>query len=184
MTQDLERGLTNEHQVSYVALWPGLPLLAVHALENRAKRSVLRALHAVLGGAPAAKLAVPPGGLGATLRACFPHLSLQVGESALNIPKVARLQSLPHEPIPLGEEEKKRLETWNEALAQLGPRLRPVDDGYTLTDGRGTWVHFEGPNLLEKLRKLYMSGNRAIISKDMKPAFLGKRYHVVQRDNK
>ncbi|KAK8768501.1 hypothetical protein V5799_015033 [Amblyomma americanum] len=176
LTQDIERELIPEHQVSFVALWPGLPLLAVHAPENRTKPSVLRALDAALGGEPAELLAAPPGGLGTTLRACFPHLSLKVRDSALNVPGEARLAD---RAVSHGDEDEQRLEKWHAALAGLGSSLCPVDDTYSITDGKGTWVHFEGPGLFEKLRKLYVSGIEAVISKPMLPAFLGKHHHVV-----
>lgn len=183
LTRDFYRGFEChiEHQVTFMALWPGLPLLAVHVLEDRTRRTVLHALRAVLGREPIELPTIPPRGLGATLHAGFPHLSLQVGESTLNFPKVA---SLSDEPSPQGDEEKQRLEEWTAALADLGPSLCTANDKYTLTDASGTWVHFEGPDVLGKLRKLYVNGAREIISKEMKPFFLGEHCHVVERANK
>ncbi|XP_077549835.1 uncharacterized protein LOC144162965 isoform X2 [Haemaphysalis longicornis] len=78
------------------------------------------------------------------------------------------------------EKTKKRLVKWEAALAELGSLLRPVEHSYKITDKSGsTWVSFDGPDLMEKLRRLYAYGFKEIISPAMLPAFLGQDSHVV-----
>ncbi|XP_065286380.1 uncharacterized protein [Dermacentor albipictus] len=168
--------LSLDHEASYVVLWPGLPLMALFAPERHGMRRLLLALDRAIAGAPVLKLDVPCGDLETVFRSCLSQLPVQVEPGTLNVPKVTKDLREP----PTGDKDsEERLDIWNAALAELGPSLRPVDRSYTLSDGKGTWVRFEGPKLLDKLRDLYVRGFDAIISKPMLPAFLGSDYHIV-----
>ncbi|XP_054925893.1 uncharacterized protein [Dermacentor andersoni] len=156
--------LSLDHEALYMVLWPGLPIMALFAPDQRGIRRLLLALDRAMAGAPVQKLDVPCGDLET------------VEPGTLNVPKVTKDLRDP----PAGDKDsKERLDMWSAALAELGPSLRPVDSSYTLTDGKGTWVRFEGPQLLDKLRDLYVRGFDAILSKHMLPAFLGSDYHIV-----
>lgn len=181
LTQNLE-SLTYDHDAYYLALWPGLPLVAIFAPERRALRRLQRSLLMAVEGAPLQKLVVPFGDLETVFHACLSHLSIRIEPGTLEVPTV-RKPDPSSGPQTLDEESKRRLDRWNAALAELGSSLNPVDSSYTVTDGKGTWVRFEGPNLLEKLRSLYMRGFDAIISDRMLPAFLGKEHHTIISDD-
>ncbi|XP_075560299.1 uncharacterized protein LOC142592635 isoform X1 [Dermacentor variabilis] len=168
--------LSLDHEASYVVLWPGLPIMALFAPDQRGIRRLLLALDRAMAGAPVQKLDVPFGDLETVFRSCFSQLPVQVEPGTLNVPKVTKDLRDP----PRGDKDsEERLDMWSAALAELGPSLRPVDSSYTLTDGKGTWVRFEGPQLLDKLRDLYVRGFDAIVSKHMLPAFLGSDHHIV-----
>ncbi|XP_070384413.1 uncharacterized protein [Dermacentor albipictus] len=169
--------LSLDHEASYVVLWPGMPIMALFAPEQRGIRRLLQALHRAMAGAPVQKLLdVPCGDLETVFRSCLSQLEVQVEPGTLNVPKVTKDL---HDPRTGDKYSEERLDTWNNALAELGPSLRPMCSSYTLTDGKGIWVRFEGPELQDKLRDLYVRGFDAILSKHMLPAFLGSDYHNV-----
>lgn len=175
LVQNLE-ALSLDHEASYVVLWPGLPLMALFAPEQRLVRHLLLALDRATAGAPAQKLDVPCGDLETVFRSCLSQLPIQVEPGTLNVPKVTKDA---RNPPTDDKDSRERLDKWNAALAELGPSLRPVDSSYTLTDGKGTWLRFEGPDLIDKLRDLYVRGFDTILSKRVLPAFLGIDYHTV-----
>ncbi|XP_077530011.1 uncharacterized protein LOC144142395 [Haemaphysalis longicornis] len=185
LMKDVERELFAEAQASYVVLWPGLPLLAVQTPGRRARQEFLSALGKGLNGALFRRLKVPRQDLGAAFRAALAFLGLQVEEGTPGVPAMAIPPSHDTGPDLLAldvndEETKERLAEWEAALAELGLRLRPVEHGYKITGKFGsTRVSFDGPDLLEKLRRLYACGFKEMISPAMLPAFLGKDSHVV-----
>lgn len=182
LVQNLEA--SEEMGAAYVVLWPGLPLLAVNAPGRHARREVLLALNKALRGFPVKRLNVPRQDIGAAFRASLTLLGLSVDEGTLDVPAMAVPPGgqLVPDMLPLDVHDvktKERLAEWEGAMAELGPLLRPVQHSYQITDGSGAWVRFEGPNLMEKLRRLYARGFNDIISPAMKPAFLGEDTHVV-----
>lgn len=184
LIENLEAPASEEMSAAYVVLWPGLPLLAVHAPVRHARRAVLLALSRALRDFPVKRLNVPRQDLGAAFRASLALLGLSVDEGTLDVPAMAvppgRELVLDMLPLDIHDvKTKERLAEWEAAMAELGPLLRPVQHSYQITDGSSAWVRFEGPNLMEKLRRLYARGFNNIISLAMKPAFLGEDTHVV-----
>lgn len=173
--------LSADHEAYYVALWPGLPLVTMFAPQERAVRRLRLALERATADAPMQKLDVPNGDLEVVFHACCSsHLLIQIEPGTLEVPVVRKED--PGDRKALDKDSKRRLHKWNAALATLGRDLNPVDDSFTLTNGKGIWVSFEGPNLLDKLRSLYMRGFDRIISEEMMPAFIGKDHVVVRGD--
>lgn len=176
------QSLSPDHEAYYVALWPGLPLVTMFAPEQRSVRRLRLALYRATAGAPMQELDVPNGELEVVFRACCSsHLMIQIEPGTLEVPVVRKED--PDGLKALDEESKRRLDHWNAALAALGPSLKPADTSYTLTNGNGVWVTFEGPNLLDKLRNFYMRGFDDIISPPMLPAFIGNEHHIVGSDD-
>lgn len=184
LMKDVERELFAEAQASYVVLWPGLPLFAVQTPGRHARNEFLTALGKGLSDALVRRLKVPCQDLGAAFRAGLAFMGIPVegtpGVLATAIPP-SRDAVLDMLPLDVNNEKtKKRLAEWEAALAELGSRLRPVEHSYKITDKSGsTWVSFDGPDLMEKLRRLYAYGFKEIISPAMLPAFLGQDSHVV-----
>lgn len=186
LMQNLERPIFEEVRTAFVVLWPGLPLFAVQTpRERHVRREVFMALNKALNGVPVRRLRAPRHDLAAAFRSVLAPLGLPVGDDTAGAPAKAVAPSdeavLDMLPLDVNDAKtKQRLADWDEALSELGSHLQPVEHIYKISDKFGTIsVRFEGPDLVEKLRRLYARGFDNIISPTMMPAFLGKDSHVV-----
>ncbi|XP_037511996.1 uncharacterized protein LOC119388358 [Rhipicephalus sanguineus] len=120
-------GQSHDHLESFVVMWPGLPLVMMHAMEPRLMNSLLGALSESVDRAPMLRLDAPPGNLQAVFHSCLLKLGIQLTEGTLEVPSVVMATELPGPPND--EEAMQRcIGEWNAAIAALGDRLQPWVD--------------------------------------------------------